>query len=638
MFRLSATWLDSTPATARCGRLNQHTAIRYIGSDTNGGIPVRNNPSLRSRLFTRVALLLATTLALSAVAVPAVAAPQGCEAEQPVITGPMSLYLVAGHPVVDHSFSTGCDEATSWEATGDLPPGVAFDATTARFTGTPTTDSGGSFEITATDSRGAGLFEGSFEVINPELTLSGPDGSVIDLTGLERGSVFEVGGFAPDGSTVDVLWNGASLGETPGAGSFARELTVPADTAPGTHVIGVTIEFYNGQSYSFGFEVEVAVLELTGPSSIFPVIGSEFVYSYAAVGAGPDATYTLLGELPAGMVFSPVAGTISGTPETVERYVIVVRVDDGDRSAAMEVVIDVVADAAVRSPIHLDPPGNFLTPGMLNKLLGLDPDDAGSVGELDELIERYNDAARNSSGTPNLLTGVDPVTGESRFFFGSQAESAREQNQRLADNAQREIEKAKQERIKALELERQKRLEAQKAAEELLKLQNEELKKKLQEQLERQKRAKEEAAEAAKKRAEEQFLKQLQNEAAKRMLEQRQAALAARPEPSPLPAGTKVQLELHSTPVLLGQATVGASGGFLIRASVPLGTPPGLHHLVVTYTLPDGTVQTQAMAVNVIDSSLLPPTGADVAPVGYAASALMLLGLAAILLRRRLTN
>ncbi len=95
---------------------------------------MRNNPNVRPRLFAKVAFLLTATLALSAVAVPAAAEPVGCESDRPGITGPMSVYLIEGQPVADHSFSTGCAEATTWAVGGDLPPGVTFDATTARST------------------------------------------------------------------------------------------------------------------------------------------------------------------------------------------------------------------------------------------------------------------------------------------------------------------------------------------------------------------------------------------------------------------------------------------------------------------------------------------------------------------------
>ena len=48
-----------------------------------------------------------------------------------------------------------------------------------------------------------------------------------------------------------------------------------------------------------------------------------------------------------------------------------------------------------------------------------------------------------------------------------------------------------------------------------------------------------------------------------------------------LPADTEVRVELHSTPQLLGNATVGAGGTFTFASRIPAATPAGSHHLVV---------------------------------------------------------
>ncbi len=69
---------------------------------------------------------------------------------------------------------------------------------------------------------------------------------------------------------------------------------------------------------------------------------------------------------------------------------------------------------------------------------------------------------------------------------------------------------------------------------------------------------------------------------------------------SGLPAGSKVSAELHSTPVSLGQATVGSSGTFALSATVPENVEPGDHTVVVTVTGDGLAPSTKEQAVTVI--------------------------------------
>ena len=625
----------------------QGRTIRYIGTyvvrsrragETNGGIFLRTELGHRPRLSARVALLLTATLALSAVAVPAVAAPPGCDDVAPVVTGPWSVYLSVGHPVADHVFSTGCSDSADWELAGDLPPGVTFDAEAARFVGTPTTDAGGSFELRATDFRGTGLLEGSFEVVNTQATVTGLGESPVDLTEVSPGTELEVHGFAGDGTTVDVLWDGESLSRAPGAGVFSRAITVPGTAERGAHLIDVVFEFRSGQSYTTSVAVNVAVLELTGPPAIYPVVGIDTVYTYVALGAGDDAIYWLDGELPAGMTFDADAATISGAPEGVGQINVSVSVLDDNRQAGVEVTVDVLPAAVVQFPALTTSPQIFHHLAAIADLIaGLNSKDfQAGVDAVDEILEKRKREAFGS--IPGIPIGPHPETGEPTVVLGSELENQKEQNRLLTEAAKRAAAKAKQEQVKALEEERKKRQQAEKDKQELLKIQNEQLQKKLKEKLEKQKAANEKAAEEAKKRAEEAFKKKLENDAAREAFEKRQRDLEQRQERHPLPQGTTVRAELHSTPVLLAQTTVSASGGFLIRTQIPAGTAPGAHHLVVTYTLPDGTVFIQAMAITVFDPNVLPPTGADVTPIGFAGGTLLVLGVAATLLRRRLAQ
>jgi hypothetical protein len=55
------------------------------------------------------------------------------------------------------------------------------------------------------------------------------------------------------------------------------------------------------------------------------------------------------------------------------------------------------------------------------------------------------------------------------------------------------------------------------------------------------------------------------------------------------PAGATIDVELHSTPVLLGTTTADEAGAFALTATIPLDTQPGEHHIVVIATPADGS-------------------------------------------------
>lgn len=67
-----------------------------------------------------------------------------------------------------------------------------------------------------------------------------------------------------------------------------------------------------------------------------------------------------------------------------------------------------------------------------------------------------------------------------------------------------------------------------------------------------------------------------------------------------IPPGSTVDAELHSTPVSLGQAVVGPSGSFKIRAVIPRNVPAGAHHFVVTLTPPGATPDVVSAGVPIV--------------------------------------
>jgi uncharacterized repeat protein (TIGR02543 family) len=103
-----------------------------------------------------------------------------------------------------------------------------------------------------------------------------------------------------------------------------------------------------------------------------------------------------------------------------------------------------------------------------------------------------------------------------------------------------------------------------------------------------------------------------------------------------LPAGTRVELSRHSTPVSLGATTVDAAGHYALKAALPANTTVGSHQIVATATV-DGQALTATAritvvaAVTTITGGTTPPADGDLPDTG-ADSGLGLLLLTGLLL------
>src|SRR5690242_19579369 len=89
--------------------------------------------------------------------------------------------------------------------------------------------------------------------------------------------------------------------------------------------------------------------------------------------------------------------------------------------------------------------------------------------------------------------------------------------------------------------------------------------------------------------------------------------------------GTSVDLELHSTPVSLGSATVGDDGTFSKSITIPAGFESGAHTIQVTGTNSDGDAASASVPITVTaaaatttvagGSGSLPFTGTSLFPL-----------------------
>jgi alpha-L-fucosidase len=96
--------------------------------------------------------------------------------------------------------------------------------------------------------------------------------------------------------------------------------------------------------------------------------------------------------------------------------------------------------------------------------------------------------------------------------------------------------------------------------------------------------------------------------------------------------GTDVDVTLHSTPVQLGTFTTDATGSFTADVTIPTGTTPGAHTIVLTGTAPNGQPATVDLALTVPDSTL-PYTGGS--PFPFAALGVLLIAAGALMVRGR---
>ncbi|MEO8094211.1 MAG: hypothetical protein ABI632_04665 [Pseudolysinimonas sp.] len=80
---------------------------------------------------------------------------------------------------------------------------------------------------------------------------------------------------------------------------------------------------------------------------------------------------------------------------------------------------------------------------------------------------------------------------------------------------------------------------------------------------------------------------------------------------SGLPVGAVITIELHSTPITLGTATVGSDGTFTLKGTIPSSVEPGAHHIVATLTGSGLTPSTVDKAITVEGSSSDTTSSAD---------------------------
>ena len=263
------------------------------------------------------------------------------------------LYTAGNEVSLELPEAVGGNVARTYRLDGELPAGLSFDPATRTISGTPPEDAWYAFEGYALTYRVADVdgeepaplvftirvdgmprFD---ETVSSQITFA--EGQTIDPWVLPSASggngqlTYELVGELPEGLTYDgatrTISGTLSADATYAAESDGYTLTYQVTDQDGDAPDALEFTIVIHGMPSFGAQVVEDQLYTAG--------GEETLALPEAVGGNGALTYTLEGELPAGLSFDGVARTISGAPPTdatyAEGYALTYRVADVDGDA-----------------------------------------------------------------------------------------------------------------------------------------------------------------------------------------------------------------------------------------------------------------------------------------------------------------
>jgi hypothetical protein len=255
------------------------------------------------------------------------------------ITSPLDVQATVGQPFV---YTLETNAATTSYGASNLPPGLTIDIVPRAITGTATT--AGTFRVPLNASNKFGNASATL-VITVVAPPSGPriiSGTsatartgrpfrlqVISSANNERVTVSASS--LPAGLTIDPI-TGIISGTPTQDGSSAVVLKLTTPSATTTATLQITVSS------------DLALPVILSPSEASVVPNRPFLYTVNAPGmsdASDPTRYQFVGNLPQGLGWDPVAGTISGTP-------------NGRSAAASQSIASSSADA-VDPPPHGQP-------------------------------------------------------------------------------------------------------------------------------------------------------------------------------------------------------------------------------------------------------------------------------------------
>lgn len=242
---------------------------------------------------------------------------------------------------------TATNNPTSYSVTGTLPAGLNFAPTTGVISGTPTAT--GSFPVTisATNAGGTGSASLTLTILIPAPVIT----SATSVTG-RAGQAFSYQISASSAPTSYGL-----SGALPGGLNFdpASGIISGTPTTPGTGSVTISASNAGGTGQAtLAITILQAVPAITSASSVSGQVGQAFNYLITATN-GPTS-FALTGSLPAGLVFNPDTGLISGTPTAAGMSTITVGASNSGGTGSLEVTLNIFVGGtfAVTDPGAVD--------------------------------------------------------------------------------------------------------------------------------------------------------------------------------------------------------------------------------------------------------------------------------------------
>jgi hypothetical protein len=266
----------------------------------------------------------------------------------PTITSAPPTDATVGIPYSFVVAASGEPDATFAVTSGSLPPGLDLDAVTGEIFGAATAVGSASFAITA--SNGVGLGDTETYTIH---VLAVPVAPVIDSVDPVDGAVgaayshtFTAAGTGPVSFAV-------TSGALPDGVTLVGSMLTGTPTVAGTYSFAITASNGTAPDDVESYVIEIAVAPLPPTISGVPgaaTVGVPYGFVPTLTGTGP-LSVAVSGALPAGLVFDPASGAISGTPaDTAGSYPIELTVSG---ATGPDAVLVGTIELAVGEPVAL---------------------------------------------------------------------------------------------------------------------------------------------------------------------------------------------------------------------------------------------------------------------------------------------
>ena len=309
--------------------------------------------------------------------------------------------------------ASGGSQSYTYALTGNLPAGLSFNGNTRQLTGTPTALGTYTLRYTVTDTHALSAEQTFTLTVVDALELTDPDNQVYikdqaietrtlpQASGGSQSYTYTLSATTTDGTLTSTLPAGLSFnGNT-------RQLT-GTPTARGTYTLTYTATDTHALSAEQTFTLTVVdALTLTDPDDQTYNINRAITTLTLpqATGGSPSYTYTLTGNLPAGLSFNNSTRQLTGTPTALGTYTLTYTVTDThSRSATQTFTLNVVD-----GPVLTEPDDQVYIKDRAIATLTLPQATGGSqpyayalMGNLPAGLH-FDDSTRELTGTPTAL-------------------------------------------------------------------------------------------------------------------------------------------------------------------------------------------------------------------------------------------